>query len=32
VEVFDEEFGVALDLEEAAAVVGSAGDGEGSGA
>jgi len=31
-EGFDEEFGVALDLKEAAAVVGSAGDEEGSGA
>jgi hypothetical protein len=31
-EGFDEEFGVAFDLEEAAAVVGSAGDEEGSGA
>jgi hypothetical protein len=29
-EGFDEEFGVAFDLEEAAAVVGSAGDEEGS--
>ena len=31
-EGFDEEFGVAFDLEETAAVVGSAGDEEGSGA
>jgi len=31
-EGFDEEFGVAFDLKEAAAVVGSAGDEEGSGA
>jgi hypothetical protein len=31
-EGFDEEFGVAFDLEEAAAVVGSAGDEEGAGA
>ena len=31
-EGFDEEFGVAFDLEEAAAIVGSAGDEEGSGA
>jgi hypothetical protein len=31
-EGFDEEFGVAFDLKEAAAVVGSAGDEEGAGA